>query len=72
MLPDSQIGRKAHIRRAIIDRGVSIPEGLVVGEDPDDDAARFHRTPQGITLVTADMIERLKMTRRIELSRAMF
>jgi len=59
-LPDCQIGRKAHIRRAIIDRGVIVPEGLVVGEDPDDDAARFHRTPQGITLVTSDMIDRLK------------
>ncbi len=60
VLPDAKIGRKAHIRRAIIDRGVVIPEGLVVGEDPDADAARFHRTAQGITLVTADMIERLR------------
>jgi len=60
VLPEVQIGRKAHVRRAIIDRGVVIPEGLVVGEDPEADAARFHRTPQGITLITRDMIDRLR------------
>ncbi len=60
VLPDVQIGRKAHVRRAIVDRGVVIPEGMVVGEDPEADAARFHRTPQGITLITRDMIERLR------------
>jgi glucose-1-phosphate adenylyltransferase len=59
-LPDCSIGRKAHIKHAIIDRGVAVPEGLVVGEDPDDDAARFHRTPQGVTLITSDMIDRLQ------------
>jgi len=60
LLPNCQIGRKAHIRRAIIDRGVVIPEGLVIGEDPEEDARRFHRTPEGITLVTADMIAKLR------------
>ena len=59
VLPEVQIGRKAHVRRAIVDRGVVIPEGLVVGEDPESDAARFHRTPHGITLITRDMLERL-------------
>ena len=59
VLPEVQIGRKAHVRRAIVDRGVVIPEGLVVGEDPEADAARFHRTPHGITLITRDMLERL-------------
>ncbi|HEX4340020.1 MAG TPA: glucose-1-phosphate adenylyltransferase [Polyangiaceae bacterium] len=59
VLPEVQIGRKAHVRRAIIDRGVIIPEGMVIGEDPENDAKRFHRTPQGITLVTREMIDRL-------------
>ena len=60
ILPACHIGRKARIRRAIVDRGVDIPEGLVVGEDAAADAARFYRTPQGITLITKDMIDRLR------------
>ena len=36
-----------------------IPEGLIVGEDPEIDAARFRRTPLGICLITQPMIDRL-------------
>ena len=35
------IGRNARLKRVVIDRGVRIPEGLVVGEDPELDAKRF-------------------------------
>jgi glucose-1-phosphate adenylyltransferase len=38
---------------------VSIPEGLIVGEDPDLDAQRFHRTSRGISLITQPMIDQL-------------
>ena len=38
----------------VIDRGVRIPEGLVVGEDPELDAQRFRRTENGICLITQD------------------
>jgi glucose-1-phosphate adenylyltransferase len=31
----------------------------VVGEDPEFDAQRFSTTPQGISLVTQSMIDRL-------------
>ena len=34
ILPYAKVGRGARLRRVIIDRGVRIPEGLVVGEDP--------------------------------------
>ena len=44
----------------VIDRGVHIPEGLVVGEDPEEDARRFRRTEKGICLITQPMIDRLK------------
>jgi glucose-1-phosphate adenylyltransferase len=47
------------LRSVVIDRGVQIPEGLVVGEDPDLDARRFRRTEQGITLITQPMIDKL-------------
>ena len=34
VLPYCNIGRSARLRKVVIDRGVNIPEGLVVGEDP--------------------------------------
>ena len=43
----------------VIDRGVKIPERLVVGEDPELDAKRFRRTDKGIVLITQPMIDRL-------------
>jgi glucose-1-phosphate adenylyltransferase len=33
--------------------------GLVVGEDPELDAARFRRTECGICLITQAMVDRL-------------
>src|SRR5260370_33548745 len=35
------IGRHCRIRRAIIDRDVQIPEGTIIGYDPDDAAKIF-------------------------------
>jgi glucose-1-phosphate adenylyltransferase len=58
-LPRCQIGRGARLTRAVLDRGVVIPPGMVVGDDPEEDAARFHRTESGICLITPEMIERL-------------
>jgi glucose-1-phosphate adenylyltransferase len=58
-LPRCQIGREARLTRAVLDRGVIIPPGMVVGEDPEEDKARFHLTPNGICLITPEMIERL-------------
>jgi glucose-1-phosphate adenylyltransferase len=60
VLPYVVIGRHARLKNVIIDRGVIIPEGLVVGEDPEDDAQRFRRTDKGICLITQPMIDRLK------------
>ena len=59
VLPDCDIGRHARLENVVIDRGVRIPEGLVVGEDPEEDARRFRRTPGGICLITQAMIDRL-------------
>ena len=51
--------RSARLTNVVIDRGVKIPEGLIVGEDAKADAARFRRTEKGIVLVTQPMIDRL-------------
>ena len=59
VLPNVEIGRGARLTNVIVDAGVRIPAGLVVGEDPDADAARFRRTPLGICLITQPMIDRL-------------
>jgi len=59
VLPYCQIGRGARLRRVVLDRGVNIPAGLVVGEDPEQDAARFRRTENGVCLVTQAMLDNL-------------
>ncbi len=59
VLPHVEIGRNVRLKKVVIDRGVVIPEGLVVGEDHDLDAKRFRRTESGICLITRPMIEKL-------------
>ena len=59
ILPSCIIGRGARLTKVVVDRGVVIPNGLVVGDDPELDAIRFRRTESGICLVTQDMIDRL-------------
>jgi glucose-1-phosphate adenylyltransferase len=59
ILPYVEIGRNVTLRNVVVDRGVTIPEGLVVGEDPELDATRFRRTAKGICLITQSMIDRL-------------
>jgi len=59
VMPYVDIGRSARLRNVIIDRGVQIPPGLVVGEDPLLDAQRFRRTEQGICLITQAMLDKM-------------
>ncbi|MFO1032862.1 MAG: glucose-1-phosphate adenylyltransferase [Hyphomicrobiales bacterium] len=59
VLPRAIIGRNALLKKVVIDSDVVIPEGLVVGEDPELDAKRFRRTDSGICLITKPMIDRL-------------
>jgi glucose-1-phosphate adenylyltransferase len=59
ILPEVDIGSSARLRHVIIERGVRIPPGLVVGEDPVEDAKRFRRTDNGICLITQPMIDRI-------------
>ena len=59
ILPYVDIARDCRLSNVVIDHGVRIPQGLVVGEDPEADAARFRRTERGICLITQPMIDRL-------------
>ena len=60
ILPRVEVERTAQLKNVIIDRGVRIPAGLVVGQDPELDAARFRRTDSGICLITQPMIDKLR------------
>jgi len=59
LLPGAQIGRGARLTRVVVDRACVIPDGMVIGEDAELDAARFYRSENGITLVTRDMLAKL-------------
>ncbi|MEG8057659.1 glucose-1-phosphate adenylyltransferase [Sphingomonas sp. PP-CE-1A-559] len=59
ILPHCVIGRGARLSKVVVDRGVEIPDGLIVGEDAESDAQRFRRTDNGVVLVTKSMIDRL-------------
>ena len=59
LLPEVLVGRHARLTRAIVDHGCKIPEGLVVGENAEDDARRFYRSESGVTLITSSMLEQL-------------
>ncbi|MCU1310660.1 MAG: Glucose-phosphate adenylyltransferase [Candidatus Angelobacter sp.] len=48
------VGRHCRIRRAIIDRNVHIPEGSVIGYDPEEDKQKYFVSEGGITVVTRD------------------
>lgn len=58
VLPYVNVARHARLTNVVIDRGARIPEGLVVGEDPAEDAKWFRVSEGGVTLITQDMLDR--------------
>ncbi len=60
VMPYVNVGRSSRLKNVVIDRGVQIPEGLVVGEDADLDAKRFLRSDKGVCLITQAMIDALE------------
>ncbi len=57
LLPEVEVHRHAKIKKAIIDGGCVIPEGMVIGHNHEDDKARgFRVTKKGVTLVTRSML----------------
>jgi glucose-1-phosphate adenylyltransferase len=59
ILPQVQVGRGVSLSKVVVDRGVKIPDGLVVGQDPELDAKRFRRTDNGVCLITQPMLDRI-------------
>jgi glucose-1-phosphate adenylyltransferase len=58
LLPHVTVGRGARLTKVVVDRGVTIPEGLVVGEDPIFDSKWFRCSEDGVVLITEPMIEK--------------
>ncbi len=60
VLPYVTVERSAQLKNVVIDRGVTIPQGLVVGEDPVEDAKFFRVTDNGVSLITQPMVDAWK------------
>jgi glucose-1-phosphate adenylyltransferase len=59
ILPQVDIAQHVSIKRAIIDTGCQIPEGMSIGFNKKHDIARGFRISQdGIVLVTKDMLNK--------------
>jgi len=56
VLPDVEIGRHCHIKRAVIDKGCFIEPNTRIGFDLQADAKRFYVSEQGVVLVTPTML----------------
>jgi glucose-1-phosphate adenylyltransferase len=56
VLPDVVIGERCRIRKTVIDKGCDIRPGMIIGEDREQDRQRFEITPEGVVMVTAEML----------------
>ena len=59
ILPGADVGRHCRLRKVVIDEGCRIPAGTTIGFNAADDARRFHRSPDGVVLVTSAMVKAL-------------
>ncbi|MCX4189983.1 glucose-1-phosphate adenylyltransferase [Methylophaga sp. OBS3] len=56
VLPDVSIGRNCRLKKVVLDKGCIVPPGTVIGEDLEADAKRFEVSPNGVVLVTPEML----------------
>ncbi len=56
ILPEVEIHRGVRLKRVVVDKRCTLPEGLAVGFDPAEDRKRFHVSERGITLITPEML----------------
>ena len=60
ILPDVEIGQSCTVKKAIIDRGVVLPDNFQIGVNHDEDRARgFRVSDNGVVLVTRDVLQKL-------------
>src|SRR5699024_2642150 len=56
ILPNVSIGKHCYIKKAMLDKGCRVPDGMVIGEDLEEDKKNFHITEEGVVLVTPEML----------------
>lgn len=61
VMPGARLAEGCRMRRVILAPGTRLPEGAVIGHDPEEDARWFRVTPAGTTLVTPQMLARRAM-----------
>lgn len=55
-LPDCMIEENVRLKRVLLDNGCHVPAGTVIGENREQDAARYHVTQGGVVVVNRDML----------------
>ena len=56
IMNNCNIGRRARIRRAIIDKNVTVPEGYEIGFNPEEDMKKFTVTDSGIVVIAKNSV----------------
>lgn len=56
VLPDVEVGAHCRLTKVVVDRYCRIPDGTVIGEDPEEDAKRFYVSKEGVVLVIPEML----------------
>lgn len=63
LLPGAQLSARARVSNAILGPGTVIPDGMVIGEDPEEDHRWFRVAGDGTVLVTEAMVQRHQQER---------
>ena len=56
ILPDVEVHQGVRLKRVVVEKRCTLPEGLAVGFDPAEDRKRFFVSERGITLITPEML----------------
>ena len=56
VLPRVRIGHNVRLRRAVVDKYCSLPDGFEAGLDPEADRLRFEVSEGGVVLITPEML----------------
>ncbi len=60
ILPQVRIGKNCRLTKCIIDRNITIPDGLCIGVNAEEDKARgFRISSDGVILVNGNMLDKL-------------
>ncbi|PID66549.1 MAG: glucose-1-phosphate adenylyltransferase [Gammaproteobacteria bacterium] len=59
ILPENNIGKNCVLSKCILDRHLTIPDGIQIGVDPEQDKKRFRVSEEGVILVNAAMLAKL-------------